>query len=163
MALLILNEFSKQIPTLIPLVTFLKANVSIVVAFTIFFMIAEILFETFIPFNLLAPIFNAFGSIYLIKFLFSMINKITSMNGADISVLYFLLRIIVYPIVFVIVLITGYVKIFNNKPMKKKVRPDMKKDKKIKHDEKSWEDIGNSFRRAISDLFRKLAEIIDKK
>ena len=68
------------------------------------------------------------------------------------------LTFLVYPIVFLAVLIGGYISIFVKMKKPKKKEPKKKKSKK----EKSWEEIGDEFKKAFSDFFRKLADLLDK-
>lgn len=147
-------------------VIFLNNNILLILIMSLFFFIAD-LFEAFIfPINLPAPIFNAIASVFLLSFigkLFFLIDQIANIN---IYPIFSPFLIIFYPIIFLIVLIVGYVNIFadllrseKSKKKPKKVKPKKKPSKK----QKSWEDVGEEFKMLLSDTIQKLREKVNKK
>ena len=139
-------------------VTFLNENLALIVAMSLLFMVAEVFFALIFPFNLPAPLFSSFAALLLAKFIFRIFLVIDKMIMTELFSLLWPLTFLVYPIVFLAVLIGGYISIFVKMKKPKKKKSKKKKSKK----EKSWEEIGDGFRKAFSDFFRKLADLIDK-
>ncbi|MBT4166232.1 hypothetical protein HOE04_04310 [archaeon] len=117
---------------LINITSLLNANIILILLFSLFFTLSELFFALVFPFNLPAPIFNSFGSIFLITFLFNIIAFVsTTLNLGLIKILNtFYILIIV--IVFLITFITGYITIFS-KGVKKTTKTIKQTTENIKH------------------------------
>jgi hypothetical protein len=94
-------------------VDFLYANVVLVVLFSVLFMLGEVFEALDYPLNLPFPILKAIGSVLLVAFIIRILVFIDTyfMLGMGSAIL--VLKIILYPLMFLIVLITGYVSIFS--------------------------------------------------
>lgn len=148
-----LDYFDNNI--LFEIVKLLNNNIWLIFVFSIIFSIAEV-FECFkFPSNLPAPIFNAIGSIFLLNFLFKIFNlvgKISDMNTFEtISKVFPFL----YPIVFLLVLIGGYVSILTSASWE---TPSKKKSSRNKGEERTWDDVGNEFKEMLYDVFHSARE-----
>ncbi|MBU0757977.1 MAG: hypothetical protein KKF44_07945 [Nanoarchaeota archaeon] len=146
---------------------FFNYNAAFIIFMSISFMVVEILFAIPFPFNLVAPIFSAFASIILVTFLARIFEMVDSITMARIFYFFSPLMFLIYPLVFVAVLIGGYISIFSRlvtKKVKKEIKTEKETKKGIKKKkDKSWEEVGDGFKKAFSDFFRKLADSIDKK
>jgi len=101
-------------------VKFLNSNLWILILMSALFMLAEIFWVLDFPLNLPAPFFSAVSSLFLISFILQLLSYIgISQNIIPASIIN-LLNIIIYPLVFFIVLITGYVKIYLSQKSKNK-------------------------------------------
>jgi hypothetical protein len=104
------NYFENNI--LNEVVNFLNNNFWTIVFFSIILTFGDIFNILIFPYNLPAPLLNATGSIFLIRFLFNMFNFVTSILGILININLEKTYILVVIIVFLIILIVGYIGIF---------------------------------------------------
>ena len=138
-------------------VRLLNNNIWLILVFSIIFTIGEVFGALRFPSNLPAPIFNAIGSIFLLNFLFKIFALVGTLSEIDtfnaISNVFPLL----YPIIFLLVLLGGYISIFTNiswdHPKKKTSTPKTK-------EERSWDDVGNEFKEMLYEAFHSARESI---
>lgn len=147
LAIVNILNFSNKV--FLEIVYFLNNNLMIIIMFSIFFFFGE-LFSIFIfPFNLVCPIFNSIGSIFLLTFLFNILEAIGLSFG--------FLEPLIKTIVFLIVLIVGYIIIFKNLLIPKK-----KVKKKHKKSDLEWQDIEQEFKEGVNDLVKKFRKKVRK-
>ncbi len=72
-------------------------------------------------------------------------------------------KTILYLLVFFIVVITGYVRIFYPETVRDDVPRDTESDSQASPVCTSWGDVGNEIRQAMYDLFHRFREEINKK
>ncbi len=117
MAYYIPNETFRQT------VLLLNSNIWIIVIFTIVLMIGEIFGALIFPFNLPAPLFNAIGAIFLIRFIFNIFEFLNTLLILRLPFNFSTWYLVISLIIFVIVIIFGYVKIFSEMfPALKKIK-----------------------------------------
>ena len=101
--------------TFTAVVHFLNQNIWIMILFSLLIAGGELFSVLTLPFNLPYPLFNAIGSLFLVKFLFNILsfvnNELINVSVPNIGITFKSLFIIIAAIVFLIVLISGYVKI----------------------------------------------------
>lgn len=99
-------------PLVYHIVFFLNENVWFLILMSVIFMFGEVFNALRFPFNLPAPLFNAVGSVFFVFFLqmiFELTGVLTGIGSFDtLNRITFL----IYPFIFAIVLIVGYVRIF---------------------------------------------------
>lgn len=100
-------------PVFLEIVNFLNANTWLIITMALFFLIGEIFLALVFPFNLPAPLFNALGSIFLVMFIFRIFGLIEVLVNEKIFTPFSWITYFVYPIVFIVVLVVGYVSIFS--------------------------------------------------
>ena len=167
--LVIINNIESHSFAFRTVVQFINANAVLLIIMSLIMMIAEVCFAFMFPFNLVAPIFSAVGSIYLVTFIIRVFGLIDTLSNVRVFAFMFPLAFLIYPLVFIIVFILGYVNIFIRLfRAKRKEETNGWKERKNKKGqgksrEKSWDDIGNEFKTAMSDFFRKVADSIEKK
>jgi len=93
------------------IVQFFNVNIILLLILALVFMVAEVFWALMFPFNLLAPFFSAVGSLYLMMFLFKMLILLGFFVKTDFYTMFRTLYSVLVPVVFVIVLIAGYIKI----------------------------------------------------
>lgn len=143
----------------IRVVEFLNENVWIVIIFSILLYIGE-LFSVFIfPLNLPAPLFNAVGGIFLAGFIFQMLYMLGDVLNQDAFFIFKLLEPLAYILIFFLVIIFGYIKIFIDLIPRRKE----KQTRKAKTKEIRWKDIGNEFRMAAYNLASTIKERLEPK
>jgi hypothetical protein len=150
-----------QAPLLTGFVDFLYANLVLIIAFSVLFMVGEV-FETFsFPYNLPFPAFNAFASVLLVLFLIRMLEFFQAYFTLSISSAIATLQWILYPLIFIIVIVTGYLSIFKKTPDE---TPDTGSPASAPTGKPaSWEDVLGEFRQMLYDLFSRIREEIKGK
>jgi hypothetical protein len=106
-----LSFFTKN-PINYGIIQLLNDNIGLIVLITVIFMLGEI-FNTFtLPFNFAGPLINAVGSILLLTLLFRIVSLLDFLLGMSVFSILGRLSFLIYPFVFLIVLIFGYIGIF---------------------------------------------------
>lgn len=102
------------------IVNFLNNNIILIILMSIFLLIGEIFYALAFPFNLPAPLFSAIGAMFIITFVVRIISLVTKLlSNQDISGPITMISYFVYPLVFIIVVVVGYVTIFSSMGKKK--------------------------------------------
>jgi len=169
-----------QISELTMWVGFFNSTARLLVFFTIIFLFGD-LFEAFdFPFSIPFPLFNAYGSILVISFIFQIISFAVSAGQGLYNSLTDLM-IIISAIVAIITLISGYARIFSREIHMKYYDEDEYlwrerrrhkrtegKTEKVKKDKSNasdveWHDVGNEFKGMLYDAFHGARESMKKK
>jgi hypothetical protein len=152
-------------------VQFLNSNFWLLLSIGIILFIGDIFRAFPFPLNLPYPIIRAIGSVFIIAFilrLFEWVDVVTANNLYD----YFLpLSFIVVPLIFILILVTGYYEILrelwarskfdhDRVPVASEASPGMipQLDTNIK----SWEEIGAEFRLMLYDIMHQFREEIHR-
>jgi hypothetical protein len=151
------------------IVVFLTAYYTLgaLIFLSILFLIAELFNELDFPLNLPAPLFNGIASIFLIAFLRIIFQLIDTYFRFGLSGYLDIIAFILVPLVFILVVIVGYVKIFAGlgaEPVRpaEKAAPAPEPSATPSPQGKSWEEIGSEFRGAIYDLLHRIREELKK-
>ncbi len=134
-------------PILNKIATFLNSNIFLIIILSFMFLIGEIFNALKFPFNLPAPLFNAIGSIFLLSFIFRVFMLMDLIIGERIFYFINIFSLFIYPIVFLIVLVSGYVVIFSDLLKKQESKEKPKKSKS-----KTWQDVEDEFRQTVYDF-----------
>jgi hypothetical protein len=162
----ILNQFSITNSTAELIIGFLNNNFAFIILMSIILLVADIFYAFIIPFNLPAPIFSAFGGILIVTFIFRILGLIDTMLNETVFIHISWLRWIIYPVVFIIALISGYVSILFN-TFQVGSRSSEKREKEPvnitpkKH--KTWQNIGDELKDVLYDFLHKIKLAINKK
>ncbi|MBN2014736.1 MAG: hypothetical protein JW778_06110 [Candidatus Altiarchaeota archaeon] len=127
-------------------------NLVLLVLMSLIFLIGEVFNALPFPIDLAAPPFNAVGAILLLVFLFNIFELIDVLTGEDVSPVFRGFSLILYPLVFFIVLVVGYVGVFRH------LLPELVKPKEEIPPGKSWSEVREEFREAFADFFTLLGE-----
>lgn len=155
--------------TISAIINFLNKNILLIVLMSLIFMLADILHALIFPFNLPAPLFSAIGSMLVITFIFRIFELIDVLLNSDVMTSLNWIKWFVYPLVFIIVLIVGFVSVFFGLFGWKEEKGERKREKKEKiiditpKKSKSWKDVGNEFRNMLYDLFLSLRKAVKGK
>jgi hypothetical protein len=161
--LILLRYFANHIswPLFSGFVDLLYANAALIIIFSVLFMFGDI-FATFrFPFNLPFPLFNTAASVILVSFILGIMAFIDSFYALGIGEALQLLKLILYPLVVIVVLITGYLSIFSKleeKPPEDIVTVPAVVEEEEKRESPSWEEIGGEFRQAVYDLVHRIRD-----
>ncbi|MFH1211223.1 MAG: hypothetical protein V1645_04905 [archaeon] len=113
LAVNILNNYIQN-TVLDEVVKFLNKELLTIILISVFFVIAEIFTALDFPFDLPTPLFNGIASIFLVSFLLDVfVFVIRIITGENLAGAARLASFVLYPLVFIIVIIVGYVSIFS--------------------------------------------------
>jgi hypothetical protein len=134
--------------------------------------VADIFGTLEFPLNLPAPIIRAFGSAFCITYILIVFQWIDDNYGTAISQFSWLVPSFIVPLVFLVVLISGYYVIFRQlSEQPEKEGEDVSDTLMVQgehyesaaqptSDARSWEEIGEEFRGMIYDIFHRIREDI---
>ncbi len=104
-------------PTILSIIAFFTApaTIALVVVFSLLFLVGEVLLVLDFPLSLPGPFFNALGSVFLVSFLLQILYLVDQIG--DIAIFHLLrpLEALLYLLVFLIVLIVQYVRLFSHR------------------------------------------------
>jgi hypothetical protein len=106
-----------QAPIFLQIVAFLNANLGLLILISAIFLVGDLFGALAFPLNLPGPIFGAVGAVFLVMFLFRLFSLVGEITGVEIFALFertFALP--VYILVFIVVLIGGYIALFADPP-----------------------------------------------
>jgi hypothetical protein len=140
----------------------------LVIALVLF---AADIFDAFpFPLNLPAPIIRAFGSIFCIAFFISVLEWLDRTFGTTLVAIFWFPMLILIPLLFLIVIASGYYEILRKLWWSPKPEPDPDAQvvydtssippKEPGRDAKSWEEIGAECRLVLYDLLHRFREEI---
>ncbi len=92
-------------------VAFLNANVWLLILITVILLIGELFGALVFPLNLPAPIFSAIGSVFIVLFIFRVFDLAATISGVAVLRIFESFAYLIYPLVFLVVLIGGYITI----------------------------------------------------
>ena len=138
-------------------VRLLNNNIWLIFIFSIIFTIGEVFGSFKFPGNLPAPIFNAIGSIFLLNFLFKIFTLVGKLSNMDTFETLFKAFPFLYPIVFLLVLLGGYISILSGSSWEAPKRNTSSRKTK---EETTWDDVGNEFKEMLYEAFHSARESI---
>lgn len=154
-------------------VTFLNENFWLLLLISIILLVADLFGAFPFPLNLPAPIIRAFGSVFCIAFVLSVFQWVDLYFRTTLYQFFWVLAFLVVPLVFLIVLATGYFDIMrrlwwqpnlDDEPGVKVVHKDtIGKTESPLSNAKSWEEIGAEFRMMLFDIIHRFRQEIKKK
>jgi hypothetical protein len=148
----------------------LFSNFWLLLFILIILFVADI-FGTFaFPLNLPAPIIRAFGSAFCIAFILIVFQWVDNTYGTTVSQFFWLIPSLIVPLVFLIVLVTGYYVIFRQLSEPQTTESQDGSDTILVNgeryvsvlqtgsDARSWEEIGAEFRVMLYDIFHRIRQ-----
>ena len=156
--------FFTENPLNYQIIQFLNNNIWLIIVMSIVFLFGEVFNALIFPFNLPAPLFNASASILLVAFLFRIFSLIDIILDEQILLIFNRIAFIVYPLVFMMVLIGGYIAILVK--LSKTDESESLQGKKYKEKTRemlTWENVGDEFKQTIFDLLTMMRQSINKK
>lgn len=156
--------FFTENPLNYQIIQFLNNNIWLIIVMSIVFLFGEVFNALIFPFNLPAPLFNASASVLLVAFLFRIFSLIDIILDEQILLIFNRIAFIVYPLVFMMVLIGGYIAILVK--LSKTDESESLQGKKYKEktrEKLTWENVGDEFKQTIFDLLTLMRQSINKK
>lgn len=163
-------------PVYLSLVSFIDAyqNFLLLLLIAIILFVGAIFGSFSFPFNLPAPVIKAIGSVFCIAFILRFFQWVDSVAATNLYSLFWFLSFLVVPLVFIIVLVSGYYEIMRQ--LWWHPRLNQSKDDQVIHeshgnglpddsvsDTKSWEEIGVEFRLMLYDVLHRFRQEIKRK
>jgi hypothetical protein len=160
-----LNYFSH--PTFVEVVNFLNSNLALIITISILGLFSDLFWAFIFPFNIIAPILSAFLSYYILSFVYTILELVQQARDFVFPISFNTL----YPFVFAIVIIIGYIIIFSRLGRKlirkedNEEKPEKKKrsQKEAKVELIKWEKVGNEFRLLFLNIAKSLNNLFAKK
>jgi len=157
-------------------VQYLNMSLLSIIMFSILLYLGE-LFSIFpLPLNLPYPIFNAFGGVFLTWFIIQIIYLVGKLFNQNITKVLGIFENLILTLVFLLVIVIGYLMIIiglipkgkckeHTKEKKPKEKEVVKKKvkKRSKKSQVEWDDVGNEFKMAFFNLGRVLKETLEPK
>lgn len=140
------------------LISLLEGDFYLLIVIALILMTGEIFDRFSFPLNLPAPLFHALASVFLIIFIFDVFRYLDGITGANIYQNLEILRILLSILIFLIVFIGGYFKIFGDLLISGRQRELHGEPPVASPDMKTWDDIGNEFRQLVFDVLRRMRE-----
>ncbi len=151
-------------------VDLLNANFWLLLIIGIILLIADLFTAFPFPLDLPAPIIRAIGSVFVIAFILRIFEWVDQITGSDLFQFFWFISFIMIPIVFLLVLVTGYYEIirrlfrFGMTNGTAPVAPDPTiGTPRMAHFEngiKSWEEVGIEFRMMVYDIIHRFRQEI---
>jgi hypothetical protein len=154
-------------------VSFIDENFWLLVLLTLILLVADIFGAFPFPLSLPAPIIRAIGSVFCIAFILRVFQWVDSVAATNLYQIFWYLSFLIVPLVFLIVLASGYYEIMRKLWWQPKTGGDT--DEQIVHqvpayysddavsDAKSWEAIGAEFRMMLYDIIHRFRQEIKRK
>ena len=159
-----------QLQIFTSIVELFNSNILLLFVITVIFLIGEIFWAFRFPFNLPAPIVSSVGAVVCLIFFFRLFSYFKTFFEFDIPESVMTWSLVIYPLLFFIVLIAGYVSIVVKlaKPEKVEERVEAAFDKSEKIDEvgeeikKAVDGFGEEFKEAVERFVEELVKAIEE-
>lgn len=148
----------------------LNANFWLLLCIGIIFFIGDIFTAFPFPLDLPAPVIRAIGSVFIIAFVLRVFEWVDRLAGSNIYQFFWFLSFVVVPVVFLLVLLSGYYDIIRrlfrsgraNGMTPATSDPTIGTPRAAQPDNsvKSWEDVGFEFRMMVYDIIHRFREEI---
>lgn len=117
--LFILNKIFINMPLYYLVLDFINDNAMFLIIMSFMFMLTGIFYSLEKPFSFPAPLFNSIAAVMVTSFIIHMLLFMESILGISaINMISFIFPFI-YAVVFIVVIITGYISLFSRKEKKK--------------------------------------------
>jgi hypothetical protein len=154
-------------------VNFLNANFWLLLLISVILLIGDLFGAFPFPLNLPAPIIKAIGSVFCIAFLLRVLQWVDTIAATNLYQVFWLISFLVIPLVFLIVLASGYFEIMRKLWWQPNLDPESStevvhqesfdgQDQSVS-DAKSWEEIGAELRMMLYDIIHRFRQEIKKK
>lgn len=153
-------------------VNFINGNFWLLVLIAVILLVADLFGAFPFPLNLPAPIIRAFGSVFCIAFILRVFQWVDTVTAMNLYPAFWFVSFLVVPLVFIIVLATGYFEIMRRLWRQPNLDGDtninvlqqesFEDSEYLMSGVKSWEEIGAEFRLMLYDIIHRFREEIKK-
>ena len=134
------------------MVNFLNMHIWFIIALSLIFYFGELFYTFKFPLNIVYPIFNIVGSILLLDFLFKLINLVETIIEIEVFAVIYTFKPLIYIIIPLIVLIVGYLKVYESLNPKKSEKTTSKNNSNNNNNRIEWADVTNQYKLALFNL-----------
>ncbi len=158
-------------PVFSKIVLFLNSNIVLIIVISFMHLVSDLFAALIFPFNIPYPVFVAFSGMFTLTFLFRIFVLVEEIINAQIFNVFKPFAFLLYPLLFIIIIISGYIHIFSRLFMweeeyeeKRKMRREERKMRRKKmKGKRTWEDVGDEWRNLMYDVASILREAIKPK
>jgi len=153
-------------------VNFINGNFWLLVLIAVILLVSDLFGAFPFPLNLPAPIIKAIGSVFCIAFILRVFQWVDTVTAMNLYPAFWFVSFLVVPLVFLIVLATGYFKIMRRLWRQPNLdgetginvvqQEPFEDSEYLLSDVKSWEEIGAEFRMMLYDIIHRFREEIKK-
>jgi small-conductance mechanosensitive channel len=153
-------------------VNFVNGNFWLLVLIAVILLVADLFGAFPFPLNLPAPIIKAIGSVFCIAFILRVFQWVDTVTAMNLYPAFWFVSFLVVPLVFLIVLATGYFEIMRRVWKQPNLDGDIgvnvvqqesfEDSEHLLSEVKSWEEIGTEFRMMLYDIIHRFREEIKK-
>lgn len=156
-------------------VAFLNENFWLILLIAVVLFVGDIFGALPFPINLPSPVIRAIGSVFFIAFLLRIFQWLDGVTGTSFYQMFWLISFLIVPLVFLMVLASGYFEIMRQLWWVPRAEPSPAEDGEVVHqaevrredatvsDAKTWEEIGVEFRLMLYDLLHRFRQEIRRK
>jgi hypothetical protein len=154
-------------------VTFINENFWLLGLIAVILLVADLFGAFPFPLNLPAPIIKAIGSVFCIAFILRVFQWVDTVTTMSFYPAFWLVSFLVVPLVFLIVLATGYFEIMRRLWLQPNLDADtgaevlhlaaINEPEQPVPNAKSWEEIGAELRMMLYDIIHRFRQEINKK
>lgn len=161
-------------PTYNAAVEFLNLNFWLLLIIGIILFVGDIFRAFPFPLDLPYPVIRAIGSVFIIAFILRIFEWVDRVTGNNLYHYFWLISFVIVPIVFIVVIISGYYEILHELWARSKFDPDTVRtdgadvpaaasSPQPEPNVKSWDEIGAEFRLMLYDIIHRFREEIHRK
>ena len=153
-------------------VDFMNKNFWLLILIAVILLVSDLFGAFPFPLNLPAPIIKAIGSVFCIAFILRVFQWVDTVTAMNLYPAFWFVSFLVVPLVFLIVLATGYFKIMRRLWRQPNLdgetginvvqQEPFEDSEYLLSDVKSWEEIGAEFRMMLYDIIHRFREEIKK-
>lgn len=136
-----------QNESFLQIVNFLNSNLQFIIAVFLVFFLGEIFSMFMFPFSLIYPMFAAVGGVMTVSFIFSVLELINRLFNSGFYEKVSSFQQLITIIVFVIVIVVGYISI-----LAEFGRKDIEEKEKKRKEGIRWGDVGQEFKFALYEI-----------
>ncbi len=155
-------------------VSFINENFWLLMLIAIILFVGAIFGAFPFPLNLPSPIIRAIGSVFCIAFILRAFQWVDSVTSTTLYPMFWILSFLIVPLVFLMVLASGYFKIMQQLWWQSRIDEDISEHAihedhadesagTLVADAKSWEEIGAEFRMMLYDIIHRFRQEIKRK
>ena len=161
-------------PTYHAAVQFLNINFWLLLIIGIILFVGDIFRAFPFPLDLPYPVIKAIGSVFVIAFILRIFEWVDHITTNSLYHYFWLISFVIVPLVFIVVIISGYYEILNELWARSKFEPDAANidgaeipvaasSPQPQTNAKSWDEIGAEFRLMLYDIIHRFREEIHRK
>jgi hypothetical protein len=99
------------------IVEFLNDSIGLLILITAFFLLGDLFGALPLPLSLPGPVFGAIGALFMVTFIIRLFLLVGEITGVRFFALFETFAFLIYPLVFIVALVAGYISLFTDTRM----------------------------------------------